>query len=113
MSGGDLLTTILAVVASFITGTVSSYFVFRGQKVQARAQNKTAAAQQVEVIFGGYSQIVQDLQEELERLKSLVEELRAEQDICEARNLALENEITELRSRISNLEKKEEEHHGE
>lgn len=109
----SVLVAILTSVLGFAGGIASSYFMFRGQKVNAVAQNKTAAAQQVEVIFGGYSQIVQDLQEELDRLKTTIEELRSEQEACEARNIALENEITDLRSRISNLEKREEEHHGE
>ena len=104
---------ILGSVLGFAGGGISSYFVFRGQKLNTSVQAKSANAQQVEVIFGGYSQMVEDLHAELGRMREIIDELRAEQEACEARNSALEQEIVELRTRISNLEKKEEAHHGD
>lgn len=105
MSGA--LVTLLASVLSFGGGIFSSYLMLRGQKISASIQSKAANTDQVEMIFGGYSQIVEDLQNEVERLKITIEDLRSEQEICEARNVALHNEITDLRSRIALIESRD------
>lgn len=70
-------------------------------------QAKSANNEQVEMIFGGYSQIVEDLQNEVERLKETIENLRSEQEACEARNVVLHNEIIDLRSRIAMIENRD------
>lgn len=59
------------------------------------------------MIFGGYSQIVEDLQNEVERLKETIEDLRSEQEACEARNVILHNELLELRARILQIENRD------
>ena len=75
--------------------------------MSASIQTKTAHTQQVETIFGGYSQIVEDLQNEVERLKVTIEDLRSEQEACEARNVMLHEELIELRSRIMQIENRD------
>lgn len=101
------LVTLLAAVLAFGGGIVSSFLVLRGQKMSVSVQAKTANTQQVEMIFGGYSQIVEDLQNEVERLKETIEALRSEQEACEARNVVLHNELVELRKRISLIERRD------
>lgn len=96
--------TLIASVLAFGGGIVSSFLVLRGQKMSASIQARSANTQQVEMIFGGYSQIVEDLQNEVERLRETIETLRAEQEACEARNVTLHSEIIDLRKRISLIE---------
>lgn len=64
------------------------------------------------MIFGGYSQIVEDLQNEVERLKETIEALRTEQEACEARNVTLHNELIELRARIALIESRDGDENG-
>lgn len=105
MSGA--LLTLLASLLSFGGGIFSSFLVLRGQKLSTAVQAKSANNEQVEMIFGGYSQIVEDLQNEVERLKETIENLRSEQEACEARNVVLHNEIIDLRSRIALIESRD------
>jgi peptidoglycan hydrolase CwlO-like protein len=100
-------------VLAFLGGLVSSFLIFRGQKLSVDVQKKSANTEQVETIFTGYSQMVEDLQREVERLKVTIEDLRTEQEACEERNKLLETEIVDLQSRISIIEQREAEHHGE
>ena len=101
------LATVLASVLAFGGGITSSFLVLRGQRLSTSIQSKTANTQQVEMIFGGYSQIVEDLQNEVERLKETIENLRIEQEACEARNVVLHKELIDLRSRIMEIEKRD------
>lgn len=105
MSGS--IVTLLASLLSFGGGTLSSFLILRGQKMSVSVQSKAANTQQVEMIFGGYSQIVDDLQNEVQRLKETIEDLRSEQEACEARNVVLHNELLELRARIALIESRD------
>lgn len=57
-----------------------------------------------ETILGGYSQIVDDLRGEVERLNLVIVELRKEQEECERRNDEMAKVVDELRLRVSFLE---------
>ena len=102
--GSSPLVTILTAVLAFGGGLVSSFLMLRGQKLNASVQQSVANTEQVEMIFTGYSQMVEDLQNEVERLKGVIDILRQEQEACEARNERLHHELIELRTRISLLE---------
>lgn len=104
MAASTAIAALVAAILAFISGLVSSYLVFRGQKMSAKVQAKSANTEQVETIFGGYSQMVMNLQQELARMRDQLEELRTEQEACEERNRVLEGEIVELKQRIVVLE---------
>lgn len=101
------LATLIASLLAFGGGIISTYYVSRGQRLSARIQDKSAHTEQVEMIFGGYSQIVEDLQKEVERLKITIDDLRSEQEACEARNIALHSELLDLRARILLIENRD------
>lgn len=84
----------------------SSFIYYRTQRLKVGVDYESAATEQMATIFDGYGQIVTSLQDELERLKLVIEDLQAEQIACELRNEALTMEVTELRDRIATLEKK-------
>lgn len=90
---------------AFLGGAVSSYFVFKGNKMNVAIHEKTANTQQVETIFHAYSSVVDDLHSEVDRLKELLNQLRLEQEACEERNALLLEEVEELKVRIENLER--------
>lgn len=83
---------------------VSSYYVYRGQRMKSSIESTSAATQQMEAIFKGYSQIVSNLQNEVDRLKMTIEELRLEQIACEKRNDVLNSHIEHLHNRLASLE---------
>lgn len=61
-------------------------------------------AEHTGTILGGYSQIVEDLRGEVERLNLVIVELRKEQEECERRNDEMAKVVNELRQRVSFLE---------
>lgn len=85
---------------------ISSFVYYRSQRLKTSVEHETAQTEQVQTIFDGYAGIVSTMQDELDRLKLTIDELRAEQEACERRNESLTMEITELRDRIATLEKK-------
>jgi chromosome segregation ATPase len=85
---------------------VSSIVYLKSQHLRADVDHETVATEQLQTIFDGYGGIVEALQEELDRLKLTIEELRLEQDACEKRNGMLSIEILELHHRIATLEKR-------
>lgn len=103
----EFFSTIIVSIFAFIGGLVSSFLMFRGQKINALVEQGHVATEQVESIFDGYSQMVEDLQNEVGRLKLTIDGLRIEQEACEVRNAMLHQEIIDLRKRILSLEKKE------
>jgi len=106
------LATLLASVLAFAGGLASSYLISRGQKASTSIQAKSANTEQVEMIFDGYSQIVEDLQKEVERLKITIDDLRNEQEACEARNVAMHHELIDLRTRILLIESRDGDDNG-
>lgn len=93
-------------VASIITAAISAFAVIRGQKSVSKAEERNYRNVEVKTIFDGYSQIIEDLRGEVERLQDTIEKLQAEQEECERRNDMLHKEIEELRARLVCLENK-------
>lgn len=90
-----------------LVGLVISSFVYlRSQRLKTEVEHETVATGQMQTIFDGYAQIVASLQDELERLKVVIEDMQIEQQACDQRNEMLTMEVTELRERIATLESK-------
>lgn len=106
------LATLIAAILAFFGGITSSYYISRGQRLSAKIQDKSANTEQVGMIFDGYSQIVEDLQKEVERLKITIDDLRNEQEACEARNVAMHHELIDLRTRILLIENRDGDDNG-
>lgn len=94
---------ISAVIAALTAG-LSTYGVMRGHKTVERQTEVTNNTVQIQTIFDGYSRIVADLHNEVQRLHTIVEGLHVEQEACEERNNLLEKEIEELVGRLCRLE---------
>lgn len=85
---------------------ISSFVYLRSARLKNDVEHETVATEQMQTIFDGYSQIVASLQDELERLKVVIEDMQIEQQACDQRNELLTIEVTELRERIATLESK-------
>lgn len=91
-------------VSSIIVACISSYAVIRGQRQQAKSESRTHSNAEVQTIFDGYGQIVEELRIEVERLMTTIAILQEEQAACEERNNALIEEVEELKQRLFQLE---------
>lgn len=89
---------------TLVAALIPAWVLIRKHKSEDRATAVNAANEQVSSIFNVYGQIVTDLREEVDRLKSELDEVRAEQQACEVRNAQLEALISELVARVQSLE---------
>ena len=97
--------------ASIVTGTLSWWAAKYAQRRQAErdsgdleVERTKTDNQHTQIVLEGYSQIVDDLREEIRRLNDKIVDLRKEQEECERRNDALESVVLDLQRRLANLE---------
>ena len=109
MSGAD--TGVYVAVASLLSAALSAFVVYRGQKMSERNKARHMNTVELQTIFGGYSQIVDELRLEVDRLNGTIHIMQQEQLLlqeeqvaCEKRNDELIAEIEELKARLSQLE---------
>ena len=91
-------------ISSIAVALISSYAVIRGQRQQAKSESRAHTNAEVQTIFDGYGQIVEELRIEVERLMTTIAILQEEQAACEERNNALIQEVEELKERLFQLE---------
>ena len=96
----QLIVSVTTLVAALIPASV----LIRKHKSEDRAVAINAANEQVSSIFTVYGEIVNNLRGEVDRLKSELAEVRAEQQVCEERNVQLEALVSELVARVQCLE---------
>jgi uncharacterized coiled-coil DUF342 family protein len=101
----------IVALATIITGMLSWWAAQYAQKRQARrdsgdleVERSKTDNQHTQIVLEGYSQIVDDLREEIKRLNDKIVDLRTEQEECERRNDALESVVLDLQRRLANLE---------
>jgi peptidoglycan hydrolase CwlO-like protein len=104
-------TNFFIAVATILTGLLSWLAARYAQKAQTKHHqdnHEVSKARQVDeatqTLLKGYASIVNDLQQEVERLNSTIDDLRKEQEECERRNDEMESLILDLQRRLSNLE---------
>jgi len=109
MSGSD--TGLYVAIASMISAALSAFVVYRGQKMSERNKARHTNTVEVQTIFDGYSQIVEELRLEVDRLNGTIHILQQEQLLlqeeqiaCEKRNDELIAQMEELKARLSQLE---------
>ena len=97
--------------ATLITGVLSWWAAQYAQKRQAMRDTGDLEVERTrtdndhtQIVLEGYSQIVDDLREEIKRLNDKIVDLRTEQEECERRNDALESIVLDLQRRLANLE---------
>lgn len=95
---------IIVSATTLAAALISAIVVMRKHKSEDRAVAVDAANHQVDSIFSVYGQIVSDLRDEVDRLKSELDAVRTEQQICEERNAQLESLVAELVARVQSLE---------
>ena len=91
-------------ISCLFAAIVSAFVVIRGQKETRVSSDRGHSNEEVRTIFDGYSQIVDELRIEVERLMLTIALLQEEQAVCEERNNELLREVGELKSRLSQLE---------
>lgn len=93
-------------VSSVLVAIISAVVMLRGQRQQSRNESRMQSNAQVQTIFDGYGQIVEELRIEVERLMTTIAILQEEQVACDERNNALIQEVEELKHRLVQLESK-------
>lgn len=91
-------------MSSVVVAIISALVMVRGQRQQSYSESKAHTNAQVQTIFDGYGQIVEELRIEVERLMTTIAILQEEQAACEERNNALIDEVEELKHRLVQLE---------
>jgi|688.fasta_scaffold758075_2 peptidoglycan hydrolase CwlO-like protein len=97
--------------ATIITGVLSWAAGRRAQQIQANHhvdEHELDRARRIDeatkTVLDGYKDMVENLQAEVERLNSVINDLRLEQEECERRNDEMESLIHDLQRRLANLE---------
>jgi predicted nuclease with TOPRIM domain len=94
-------------ISSIVAAMISAFVVVRGQKTSASVDERRHTNAEVQTIFDGYGQIVEELRIEVERLMTTIAILQEEQAACDERNNALIEEVEELKARLSQLESRD------
>ena len=102
----DLPEQIVIAAGSIITGAMSLWIALKKTSADRKLGNDKNSTEHTETILGGYSNIVEDLREEVSRLNGVIIDLRKDQVECERRNDEMVKIVNELRSRVSCLEGK-------
>jgi hypothetical protein len=93
-------------LSSVAVAIISALVMIRGQRQQSHNESKAHTNAQVQTIFDGYGQIVEELRIEVERLMTTIAILQEEQAACEERNNTLIDEVEELKHRLVQLERR-------
>jgi len=91
-------------ITTLVAALIPAWVLIRKHKSEDRQAAVSAANEQVSSIFNVYGEIVTNLRGEVDRLKSELAEVRAEQQACEERNAQLEALVSELVARVQCLE---------
>jgi peptidoglycan hydrolase CwlO-like protein len=102
----ELSTQLVIAVATIIAACISATVAISNQNKSSKQVQETIRIDHDEALLGAYSQMVEDLKGEVERLKDIIVVLRKEQEDCDKRNKALERQVHSLNARISQLEQK-------
>lgn len=94
-------------LSSVVAAMISAFVVIRGQKQENNSSMRQHSNAEVQTIFDGYGQIVEELRIEVERLMTTIAILQEEQAACEERNNDLIREVEELKARLCQLELKD------
>jgi peptidoglycan hydrolase CwlO-like protein len=102
----DIQVVVTAVIAiSTLLGVVvSGIITYKGQTMTSAIAAEDNRLDHNDALLQAYSKMVDDLQNELDRLKATLAEVRADQEACDKRNLELTDEVKELRLRVHVLE---------
>jgi len=93
-------------IASVLTAMISAFVVIKGQRDKKNSAIRKYDNIELQTIFDGYGQIIDELRSEVERLMLNLALLQEEQVECEKRNESLRGEIQELKARLMTLEGK-------
>ena len=107
----SMLDNALIACATIVTGILSWWAArytknqeSKHQQVDLAIERDRQGDEHTQTLLLGYSNIVDDLREEVRRLNTVINDLRLEQEECEKRNDALESVVLDLQRRLSNLE---------
>lgn len=107
----SMLDNALIACATIVTGILSWWAArytknqeSKHQQVDLAIERDRQGDEHTQTLLLGYSNIVDDLREEVRRLNTVINDLRLEQEECEKRNDALESIVLDLQRRLSNLE---------
>lgn len=94
-------------LSSVVAAMISAFVVIRGQKQERNVSARQHSNAEVQTIFDGYGQIVEELRIEVERLMATIVILQEEQAACEESNNNLIREVEGLKARLQQLESKD------
>ena len=102
----DLSTQIVIAVATIIAACISAAVALSNQNKTAKQVHESNRLDHDEALLAAYSQMVDDLKGEVDRLKDVIDGLRVEQEDCDRRNKELGEKVKNLSFRLSQLEGK-------
>jgi peptidoglycan hydrolase CwlO-like protein len=101
-----LSTQLVIAAATIIAACISAAVAISNQNKTAKQVYESNRLDHDEALLGAYSQMVDDLKGEVDRLKEVITTLREEQEDCDRRNKELKERVNNLSFRLSQLEGK-------
>ena len=102
----QVVTAVIISSATLLTGILSAIITFKGQTQATAITAEDVRLDHNDSLLAAYSKMVEDLRQEVQRLNSVIAEMRKDQDECDRRNNELSDEVDKMRLRISELEKR-------
>ena len=91
--------TIVSAIAGLLTAAVTAWFAFR-------ASNGSTRVQEIKTVMDAYTDLVENLRGEVDRLRDQIAEMTLEMTRCEQRNLRMAEELDTLKRQFAQLERK-------
>ena len=92
-------TAIISAVAGLLTAAITAWFAFR-------ATHGSTRVQEIQTVMDGYTDLVENLRMEVDRLREQIAEMNLEMTRCEQRNLKMAEELATLKKQFAQLERK-------
>lgn len=100
----DLAEHLIVSGGTVVTGGMSLWVAMRKSALHRKSTSEHNRTEHTETLLGGYTQIVEDLRGEIDRLNNVIIDLRKEQEECERRNEEMAKVVNELKLRVGFLE---------
>ena len=100
----DLAEHLVVSGGTIVTGGMSLWVAMRKSSLNRKSASEHNQTEHTETLLGGYGQIVEDLRDEIDRLNTVILDLRKEQEECERRNEEMIKVVDELKRRVGFLE---------
>lgn len=92
-------TALISGLAGLLTAAVTAWFAFR-------ASNGTTRVQEIQTVMDAYTDLVENLRSEVDRLRDQIAVMYLDMTRCEQRNMKMAEELATLKKQFAQLERK-------